>query len=136
MARLLIVGPDGVFNGTLARLLERAGHSVEASGTSPVDVWLVDGYPPEILIVDAMWPHTDQQAFRRALQDEPALSKVPRIVLTSDARRRPRILVHWLGCSGSTARKLLDVEASLMLLARAASLPMEGRRPDLEPPSA
>lgn len=138
MARLLIVGPDGAFNAMLARVLERAGHSVEASGTSPVDVWLVDGHPPEILVVDAMWPHTDERSYRRALREEPALGQVPRIVLTSDARRRPRILTHRLGCTGATARKLLDVEACLLLLARAAmaTFPSEGRRPDLDPPSA
>lgn len=138
MARLLILGPNGAFNATLARLLERAGHSVEASGSTPVDVWLVGGEPPEILVVDAMWPHCDQRSYFLALQAEPALGGVPRVLLTSDAKRQPRILADGLGCSPSTARKLLDVEACLLLLAHAAALagPSGERQPDLEPPSA
>jgi len=137
VARLLILGPNGAFNATLGKLLERAGHSVEASGSSPVDVWLVDGEPPEILVVDAMWPHGDQRSYFLAVQAEPALGNVPRVLLTSDARRQPRIIADGLGCSSSTARKLLDVEACLLLLARAAlGKGVSGGQPNLEPPSA
>ncbi len=137
MARLLIVGPNGSFNAMLGRLLERAGHSVEASGTTPVDVWLVEGEPPEILVVDAMWPHHDQRSYFLAVQAEPALRSVPRVLLTSDAKRQPRIVADGHGCSPSTARKLLDVEACLLLLTHTIAVSgLSGGQPNLEPPSA
>lgn len=121
MARLLIIGPSGAFNATLARLLQMAGHMVEASGSSPVDVWLVDGHPPDVLIVDAMWPHADQESYFLALEAEPALEKLPRILLASDSTRKPRIVPDGLRWPAATARKMLDVEACLLLLAHAAS---------------
>lgn len=121
MARLLILGPNGPFNAVLGKLLETAGHSVEASGSAPVDVWLVDGHPPDLLVVDAMWPHGDQRAYSLALQSEPALGKLPRILLTSDAARRAHVVTDGLRWPPPVARKMLDVEACLLLLAHAAA---------------
>lgn len=120
MARLLIIGPSGAFNAALGRLLETAGHAVEAAGSAPVDVWLVDGHPPDVLVVDAMWPHADEHSYFAALEAEPALETVPRILLTSDAARKPRIVRDGLKWPAATARKMLDVEACLILLAHAA----------------
>lgn len=136
MARLLILGPNGPFNAVLAKLLERAGHSVEASGSAPVDVWLVDGHPPDLLVVDAMWPHGDQRSYWLALEAEPALAKLPRVLLTSDSARKPHVVGDGLRWPPPTAEKVLDVEACLLLLAYAASASwtdgsarLEGERP-------
>lgn len=121
MARLLIIGPSGAFNATLAKLLEKAGHSVEANGSAPVDVWLVDGFPPDVIVVDAMWPHSDERAYLLALEEEPALGKVPKVLLTSDATRKPHVVPDGLNWPAQTARKQLDVAASLLLFAHAAA---------------
>lgn len=136
MARVLIIGPSGVFNATLAKLLARAGHAVEAAGVAPVDAWLVDGHPPDLLIVDAMWPHADDRCYALALEAEPALGKLPRIFLTTDSTRKPRVTTDGLRWPPATARKMLDVEAYLLLLAHAACTSRASTIADSERPLA
>lgn len=120
MARLLIIGPSGEFNAALAKLLEGAGHEVEAQGTSPLDVWLVGGEPPDVVVVDTMRPHEDDRSYVMALAAEPALATVPRVVLTTASDKRPRIVADRSRCPARSARVLREVETCLVVLARAA----------------
>lgn len=121
MARLLILGPSGEFNAALAKLLERTGHEVEAQGTSPVDVWLVGGEPPDVVVIDAMRPHEDDRSYATALASEPALASVPCITLTTAPDRRPRIVADRARCPARSADALREVEMCLVVLARVAS---------------
>ena len=81
---VMVVDDDDDIRETLAGLLEDEGYGVAAftQGKEALDA-LVGGLLPRVILLDLMMPVMDGWTFRRALLDDPALSRIPVVIMTA-----------------------------------------------------
>jgi CheY-like chemotaxis protein len=86
---VLIVEDDADLREMMAQLLTLEGFQAEtaANGRDALE-YLRRGDPPDVILLDLMMPVMDGWEFRRRQREDPALAKVPVVVLSAlDATR-------------------------------------------------
>lgn len=82
--RVLLVDDDRVGREALAELLRYDGHAV-AEAAAPLDViLLLDGPPPDAVVLDHRLPGSDGLALLARLRESPGWDVVPVVLLTAD----------------------------------------------------
>lgn len=92
MATVLLVDDDVGLLGSLGLLIAAEGHLIRTATNGGDALRLALESRPDIVVTDCAMPGMDGIALVRKLQHYPELASVP-VILTSDARRRPRIKV-------------------------------------------
>ncbi|MBI2394771.1 MAG: response regulator [Deltaproteobacteria bacterium] len=113
---VLLVEDDPDLGEALGGLLAKFGWVVrlEPDGAKAMDA-LRAGYSPRVIVCDLMMPNMDGYRFRAAQLDDPAVARIPVVVITSDSRATAEQLRV-----NACLRKPFEVEALLAELARLA----------------
>lgn len=86
--RILIVDDDENLREELAELLRTEGFEVVEAGDGAAALdSLRSGTLPRVILLDLMMPVMDGWEFRREIQQDPALSKIPIVVMTAAGQR-------------------------------------------------
>ena len=90
--RILVADDDEDIRAVLDIVLGEAGFEVEtaADGVEALDRLRREGTPPGLVLVDLMMPRLDGEDFVKRMRADPALSRVPIVVMSGhhEARRR------------------------------------------------
>ena len=82
---LLLVEDDRAIRDTLRELLEDEGYRVQWAGNGrDALAQLRAGLPPRLILLDLMMPVMNGWEFREAQRSDPALARIPVIVLSAD----------------------------------------------------
>jgi DNA-binding response OmpR family regulator len=81
--RVLIVEDNDDLRTLLGDVLGDAGFEVAAVSNGAEALALMGGWLPEAIVLDLMMPVMDGAAFLRERREEPALARVPVLVLTA-----------------------------------------------------
>lgn len=84
---ILVVEDDPDVADTVCGLLRAFGYHVEVAvdGNEAMRA-LRSGLRPKVILLDLMMPNMDGQRFRALQRDDPELSQIPIIVVSSDAK--------------------------------------------------
>ena len=81
---ILVVDDDPAIQGAIALLLEREGFSVTcASNGAEALLALEAGETPALILLDMLMPVMNGEEFRRELQLDPRLARIPVVVLSA-----------------------------------------------------
>ena len=83
--RILIVEDDATLRETLAEVLTDEGHEVRAAGHGHEALDHLDGWEPDVIMLDIMMPTMDAYGFRER-QQALGLALAARMVLVSASR--------------------------------------------------
>ena len=83
--RVLVVEDDAGLRDTLAEILVDEGHDVRVAPDGAAALETLDGWNPEIIVLDLMMPRMDGFAFR-ARQRDASGDHPPKLLLVSAAR--------------------------------------------------
>jgi CheY-like chemotaxis protein len=81
-------------------LLEQHGHRVVAASGAPEGIVLARAEPPALILLDIQLPVMDGYAVARTLRQDPNLSRVPIVAVTSYAMPGDREKALEAGCVG------------------------------------
>jgi CheY-like chemotaxis protein len=81
--RVLIVDDDDIIREALQTALEDAGLAVRAAAHGQAALEMLDGWRPDLILLDLMMPVMDGWAFRQAQWARPAAARIPVIVLSA-----------------------------------------------------
>jgi CheY-like chemotaxis protein len=114
MAYVMIVDDDRDYAGALALILRGQGHETAVSEQPAAALTQMERRPPDVLILDAMFPEDDFAGFElaRAMHERPPLDRVPILMLTSINAQ------HQLGLS------TLDTDTTWLPVAEFADKPV------------
>jgi CheY-like chemotaxis protein len=114
-ATVLVVDDDHDLRDAVTTVLEEGGFEAVAAcnGREALDLLRNQERPPDAILLDLMMPIMDGVQFREAQLADPALSKIPVIVMTAHGRS-PRELMQASGF----LRKPFAAGALLLMLAR------------------
>lgn len=86
MARVLVVEDDDVTRLMLESLLDRAGHRVRATASTPEARRVLDGvFAPDVLVTDMFMPGGSGLSLAGALREDPLLRDLPIVFLSGRA---------------------------------------------------
>jgi len=116
---VLIVEDDADLREMMAQLLQLEGYKAEAVANGHDALrYLESGDRPEVILLDLMMPVMDGWEFRRRQVQDPAIAKVPVVVLSALDQSRT------LGLGGTAfLKKPLDFDRLLELVRRFCSSP-------------
>ena len=85
-AEVMVIEDDFAIRETLRELLEEEGYEVvgAANGMDALSR-LHHGPAPRLILLDLMMPVMDGREFRTAQRSDPALARIPVVVITADA---------------------------------------------------
>ncbi|MFO0683705.1 MAG: response regulator [Sandaracinus sp.] len=90
--KVLVIDDDNAVRGLVARLLSQSYDVTEAvDGADALDK-IVGGQRPDLIVCDVMMPHMDGLTFSKELKRDPALARIPIVMLT--AKTRPSDMVE------------------------------------------
>ncbi|MEQ1727347.1 MAG: response regulator [Vicinamibacterales bacterium] len=114
---VLIVEDDADLREMMAQLLQLEGYKAEAVANGHDALrYLESGDRPEVILLDLMMPVMDGWEFRRRQVQDPAIAKVPVVVLSALDQTRA------LGLGGTAfLKKPLDFDRLLELVRRFCS---------------
>ena len=117
---ILVVEDDPDVRDALVLVLEREGYAVTSANNGQEALERLRAAPPALVILDLMLPVMDGFEFRVQQLQDPALARVPVIVLSSggDLSRKVEPM-HVEACLS----KPLDLEELLALIARRVAKP-------------
>ena len=98
MATVLLLEDNADVREMMATALKLAGHTVvpAADGSEALRL-LKDGLRPRLILLDLMMPVMDGWAFRAALEQDPALTRIPVVVVSAvgdDMLEKVRAAAH------------------------------------------
>lgn len=99
IASILIAEDEPFIVESLTFLLEREKHHVRAVGDGAVAVRVAAGSPPDLLILDAMIPTLNGFEVLKQLRANPALRRMPVLVLTAKGQESDRKQMLALGAN-------------------------------------
>lgn len=120
---ILLVEDDYDVREALADTLKDEGYEIHcaADGVEALD-YLRGGGRPGLILLDLMMPRMNGSEFRLAQKRDPALSQVPVVLLSADARMREKAVA--LDAAGAL-RKPIDLPALLTLIGRFRAAPVQ-----------
>jgi DNA-binding response OmpR family regulator len=124
MSRILVVEDDPDIAHLIAHYLTNAGHETEVLGNGGEALTALRAAPRDVVILDRMLPGLDGLEVCRAMRADPALSKVPIIMLTARAEEADRIVGLELGADDYVTKPFSPKE----LVARVGALLRRTRR--------
>ena len=86
MATIVVADDDADIRDLVVFKLEQSGHQVLAFGDGASAVEACQQQPPELVLLDVMMPGMSGLDACRAMRADPALAKVPVILLTARAQ--------------------------------------------------
>ena len=91
---VLVVDDDPSIQGFLAEALADEGYAVRTAGDGRRALDVLDGWRPDLILLDLMMPELDGWAFRDEQRRRPAVAAIPVIVLsaTRDLEARAQAL--------------------------------------------
>ncbi len=90
--KVLVIDDDTAVRGLVARLLSQSYDVSEAvDGADALDK-IVGGERPDLIVCDVMMPQMDGLTFSKELKRDPALARIPIVMLT--AKTRPSDMVE------------------------------------------
>jgi two-component system, OmpR family, alkaline phosphatase synthesis response regulator PhoP len=124
MSRILVVEDDPDIAHLIVHYLTNAGHETEVLGNGGEALTALRAAPRDVVILDRMLPGLDGLEVCRAMRADPALSKVPIIMLTARAEEADRIVGLELGADDYVTKPFSPKE----LVARVGALLRRTRR--------
>jgi len=101
MKRTVLIIEDNEQNLYLATfLLERSGYKIEAARSGLEGIELASRIQPDLILLDIQLPQMDGYAVARALRQNPVLTEVPVVAVTSYAMVGDRERALEAGCNG------------------------------------
>jgi signal transduction histidine kinase len=123
--RVLLVEDNPDAAALLASALALAGHDVRTAGDGPSALKLVEGYAPDIALLDIGLPGMDGYELARQLRRAPSLANTPLVALTGYARDGDRQRALASGFSEHIA-KPVPLARLLELVDRLSGAPKRG----------
>lgn len=113
--RVMVVEDDDDSRDVVAMLLTNEGYEVSAFDNGATALEAMRRAPPDLVLLDLMMPVMDGWELRAAQKLDPALARIPVIVLTADASARARAIdaVRFLQKPFEPARLLATVRQVL-----------------------
>ncbi len=96
--RVLVVEDDEGLRETLAEVLADEGHEVRVAQDGEEALGAIEGWTPEIIVLDLMMPRMDGYEFRARQRDLPA--HPPAKILLLSAARDVQLAAQELGADG------------------------------------
>jgi len=90
-AKILVVEDEAEIRTLVARLLSQSFDVTQAVDGSDALDQILAGMRPDLIVCDVMMPRMDGLAFTQELKRDPALARIPVVMLT--AKSRPRDMV-------------------------------------------
>jgi CheY-like chemotaxis protein len=81
--RVLVVDDDPSIQGFLAEALADEGYEVQTAANGREALAVLDGWRPDLILLDLMMPEMDGWGFRAAQRTMPGVADVPVIVLSA-----------------------------------------------------
>jgi CheY-like chemotaxis protein len=91
MKTILVIDDDFDVRDSLTDILHDEGFAVAMAADGFEALEYLRGHPPPVLILlDWMMPRCDGAKFRQAQQADPALTRIPVVLLTADTRAQDK----------------------------------------------
>jgi CheY-like chemotaxis protein len=121
--RILLVEDDPALRDTLSEVLAERGYEVTCAGDGREALEALDRRPaPAVILLDLAMPVMDGWAFRAAQRRDPALARIPTIVLSASLGPDPRSLDDLAPVAA--LKKPFDLDRLLDALRRACGAPL------------
>lgn len=91
-AAVMVVDDDLDIREIVAEVLSDAGYSVVTAAHGADALELLKSVTPKLILLDLNMPVMDGFDFRRAQQADPALAKIPTVVMSAVHRMKERVL--------------------------------------------
>ncbi|HLU68439.1 MAG TPA: response regulator [Kofleriaceae bacterium] len=98
--RILVVDDNPTNVKLLSFLLSSRGYQVESAGDAEEALRLLEGYRPDLILMDIQLPGMDGLALTRRLRAEPATRDVVIVAVTAHAMRGDEDRALEAGCDG------------------------------------
>ena len=118
MARILIVEDDPDIRNLISLYLQQAGHDIEAVAEGGPVLSRLKSRPADLMVLDLMLPVMGGLEICQAVRNEPALARLPIIMLTARGDEADRVAGLELGADDYVTKPFSPKE----LVARVASL--------------
>jgi two-component system phosphate regulon response regulator PhoB len=115
--RILVVEDEPDITEVLEFNLERAGFKVEAEARGDTALEAIRKRPPDLLVLDLMLPGLDGLELARILKRDPALARLPIVMLTARGEELDRIVGLELGADDYIAKPFSPREVVLRIKA-------------------
>jgi signal transduction histidine kinase/CheY-like chemotaxis protein len=102
---VMVVDDDADVRVGITALLQSSGYKVIAASNGAEALELLrSGPPPSLILVDLSMPVMDGESFCNACRDDPALSPIPRFIISADAATAVKLTRH--GAAGFLGKPL------------------------------
>lgn len=117
--RVLVVDDDEMIRSVLSEALTDEGYDTRTATNGLDALDLVDGWLPDVILLDLMMPQMDGWTFRQHQREHPALKDIPVVVLSArrDLSDQARMLEP-----AEIVAKPFDLDALLTLVERLANV--------------
>jgi len=102
---ILLVDDSTTQRRIIQRSLEKQGYNVFTAGDAITGVNMVYQEPPDLIISDVIMPELNGYQFCRIVKNDPALSNIPIILLTSLGQKRDRFWGKEAGAESYVVKK-------------------------------
>jgi two-component system, cell cycle response regulator DivK len=106
MSYILVIEDDAQSSRMVAKLLERAGHRVEAAPTGEDGLTSAFQAAPDLILLDLGLPDLDGQTVAALIRQQPALEHIPLIAFTAWPEDTAHEMARAYGCDGVITKPL------------------------------
>ncbi|HYL80387.1 MAG TPA: response regulator [Candidatus Acidoferrum sp.] len=100
MAKILVVDDETLLRTILSDALEMAGHSVIVAGDGESALACAKDDPPDCILLDVMMPGLDGYQTCEALKADPALARIPVLLVSATTDLRVVDRAEQVGAAG------------------------------------
>jgi DNA-binding response OmpR family regulator len=129
MSKILIVEDDPDIANLIRHFLEKSGHTVQNLATGSGVLTRLRTEPVDLVILDLMLPEVDGLAICQSMRNDPALARIPIIMVTARGDEADRVAGFELGADDYVTKPFSPKELSARvtaLLRRTSRSPASG----------
>src|SRR5262245_54613155 len=129
MSKILVVEDDPDIANLIRHFLEKSGHAVQNLATGSGVLTRLRTEPADLVILDLMLPEVDGLAICQSMRNDPALARIPIIMVTARSDEADRVAGFELGADDYVTKPFSPKELSARvtaLLRRTSRLPASG----------
>jgi two-component system phosphate regulon response regulator PhoB len=113
ISHVLVVDPDLTARDAIRSCLEAAGHRARFAGSGEEALKLARGEAPELVVTELALPDLSGLGLCRSLREDPALARMPIVMLSASAAEMDRVVAFEIGVDDFVAKPFHPRELAL-----------------------